>query len=518
MFIRVMEAIIIGALALVGYEISKNPKTSRRKTENVTLLKDKNAYPSENEAIQPHNNMTPFFTSAKSQNTNDDVKQRRIETFTGCDDISFQSKKECSNMFTPVANLGHVNGTPGILNDYREDRFSLSVTDKMHNTLPFEQKQIGPGINASLDTAAKGGFHEMHRILPNNVGDYKKNNFAGRVQYGKNVTTKPDNAPNIQDNNKPQRYYTSDNRGTIQSKFQVSGSVLRPQIELDDTARGYANDLPSIGIAAPANHAESQQQRINSTRTYDSTQCIQYGNPSMASNGAGGYQTSTYIVSDGQRENPSNVLNTNQQSKGHLNYSGEYVNPTHRQNTNYEYNGNPNQQNAASASRLYQVNTTQRQTTNTEYTGAPNQQNTASGTRLYQANPTQRQSTHSSYVGVMGGSIKANSSDYSIKQNSCPYYLREQQSISYTPGGGNMNLQDDPNKMIPHMLVNNDCNINNHISHINGPKAVKDQNTMGRTEHCLKARIDNPNTHYLNLAQEQLCQNELAQNINNVQK
>ena len=168
-----MELIVLGSLAFIGNEISKySPKKSRRPAQQVSLLKDNNSYP--NNDIS-HNNMVPFFTSTKSQNTNDELKQRRIETFTGCDDISFQHKKECSNMFEPTSNLSHIHGTPGIINDFREDRYTLTVTDKMHNTLPFEQQRVGPGINT--DEQSKGGFHERYRILPTNVGDYKKNNF-----------------------------------------------------------------------------------------------------------------------------------------------------------------------------------------------------------------------------------------------------------------------------------------------------------------------------------------------------
>ena len=502
-----MELIVLGSLAFIGNEISKfSPKQSRRPHKQVSLLKDNINDISQQSDFNPK----PFFTSAKSQNTNDNVKQRRIETFTGCDDTSFQHKKECSNMFQPTSNLSHINGSPAIMDDFRENRYTLTVTDKMHNTLPFEQQRIGPGLNT--DDPSKGGFHERYRILPTNVGDYKKNNFAGRINTGKNLNSNRENLPNLCSNSQ-QLYYTTDDRPLVPSRSDISAPGSRPAFDLNHTQREQCSSL--IGIAAPANQSESHMNNPDTTRNNDRTQCIHHGNPASLVPNTGAYNISGHIINEGQREQcNNNIINANHQTSGQQMQSFTNTLNTQREQEQH-LSGHAHLPQASSSTSGFYSLPTQRQSSHTPYNGAPSQQHSGLHINNFSSNPTQRQTTHSNYTGNAGSIHKAAMSEFNVVNNSSPYYLREQQSRCHTPGAGNMNLLNDPNKRIPHMLVNNDCTTNNHIPHINGPKSVSNSKALGCIEFTPKINNINPHINDLNLAMSQLSNNSINHDINN---
>ena len=175
-----MEMLILSGLAYLGYELSKDGKVPRRSLNDTKLKERCNKYPISNDIVPEipvpdHNNMVPYFTSAKAQNTNESYKQRNLETFTGTDASLFQSKREQEALFQPQSNLTNIHGTQLSLDDNnRKDRYANNITSIMNNVAPVEKQYVGPGLNVGTDIASKGGFHDMYRILPNNVNSYKK--------------------------------------------------------------------------------------------------------------------------------------------------------------------------------------------------------------------------------------------------------------------------------------------------------------------------------------------------------
>lgn len=53
-------------------------------------------------------------------------------------------------------------------------------TGRMNNLSPVEKQMVGPGLGVSSDTPASGGFQQMFRVNPINVGEYKLTTLPGR--------------------------------------------------------------------------------------------------------------------------------------------------------------------------------------------------------------------------------------------------------------------------------------------------------------------------------------------------
>jgi hypothetical protein len=59
------------------------------------------------------------------------------------------------------------------------------VSGLQNNVLPAPQVRVGPGLGLRADqTTGCDGFHPMLRVLPKNVGEYKKVNLPGAVNHG----------------------------------------------------------------------------------------------------------------------------------------------------------------------------------------------------------------------------------------------------------------------------------------------------------------------------------------------
>lgn len=137
------------------------------------------------------NAMLPFFTSAKKQNTNDAVKQTRLETFTGATSMdssmtgTWRKKREVETLFKPDIARQPVTSSGSAGNgmyEREDDRFVSGVVH--NNVLPAPKVYVGRGVGVGPDVAATDGFHPMHRVMLKNVGEYKKNNLPGRALGG----------------------------------------------------------------------------------------------------------------------------------------------------------------------------------------------------------------------------------------------------------------------------------------------------------------------------------------------
>ena len=101
-----------------------------------------------------HNNMKPYFGSK--------IRQRGIEHNNsildnmqglGSENIS---KKEQESLFKPVKDLGWNNGTPAH-SDFIQSRMNPGLSK--NNTKPWEEIQVGPGLNQGFSKQGSGGFN-----------------------------------------------------------------------------------------------------------------------------------------------------------------------------------------------------------------------------------------------------------------------------------------------------------------------------------------------------------------------
>jgi hypothetical protein len=429
-FYNIMEFLLIGGLAFIGYEISKSPGKVQEATYKK-IERNANEYPfksdariSTNPANMPFDTQQPYFRreGGMSSSMNNQIKTRTLENFTGNNNLDFQSKKEQVCLFKPSENVQNIYGTPA-LSDETYNRYKSSTM--MNNVSPIEKQQVGPGLNTSGDVAAKGGFHQYFRILPTNVGDYKNNTLEGRVISGKGITeNRTSNA--VQEVYKPKTYYEQSEHPTMAGKSAFSAATHQSVITPDVTNR--ENFHEHLGIAKGADALQSSQ---NVTRVGNvPLRCLPQGGASRENAATGSYSVANYLVHETDRENCGVVTNANDQS------SGNYV----------------------------------------------------KGSQI--ANMTQREGTSTSYSGAAGFYNNAQS-NYSTAYNADVYHNREDLQVEYTNNPGRMNLREDPYNIVNSMKVRDDAK-SQRVNIATVPNSMRTQGKPGRIENAPKVTESNP--------------------------
>lgn len=121
----------------------------------------------------------PFF--GNNINTPDQgAAQDQLDIRTGAYILPPQSQrqKEAVPNFADIspASGRFVHGQP-VYNFYdRQD-----VSSRMNNVQPLERQRIGPGLGVDPSVPAFGGYQQLYRVNPNNVGGYKLNTLPGRA-------------------------------------------------------------------------------------------------------------------------------------------------------------------------------------------------------------------------------------------------------------------------------------------------------------------------------------------------
>lgn len=211
-----MELMILGAVGLVGYQLSQPAKRPVVPAGPYMSCTDPRSIAQADDAVRnasvdmrniqrqkanfrasmnPHETgviAAPFFRSDKSAATSDAYKQDRLELFTGQLDKcqsqtgSYLPKRESGPMFDPAISRAPVTSSGRqayVTSDTDTDRYQPGL--KQHNTGPVNPAMVGPGLGLGPDTPAAGGFQQFFRICPENVNGYRKNNLPGRIVPGK---------------------------------------------------------------------------------------------------------------------------------------------------------------------------------------------------------------------------------------------------------------------------------------------------------------------------------------------
>lgn len=96
--------------------------------------------------------------------------------------ISVPQKREMEN-FADIAAQGRSGGQE-ILNM----RNRMYDHGRMNNLSPVEKQLVGPGLGVSADVPATGGYQQMFRVNPINVGEYRLTTLPGRTGPAKDIT------------------------------------------------------------------------------------------------------------------------------------------------------------------------------------------------------------------------------------------------------------------------------------------------------------------------------------------
>jgi hypothetical protein len=335
-----MELLLIGGLAFVGYEISKTGKNINVQNKIKKMERQDNDYPfssdprlSTNPANMNFNTQQPFFRREGGMllSSNNDIKTRTLESFTGINNKDFQYKKEQTCLFKPEENKQNIYGTPSISTDVY-NRYKSNTM--MNNVSPIEKQQVGPGLATDSNVEAKGGFHQFFRILPTNVGDYKNNTLEGRTIAGKGHTENRTSV-SAQEVYKHKSFYDQCEHPTMASKSAFNAPAHHSVISPDNTNRG--NFHSHIGIAKGS---DALQSNIHGTRVGNvPLKSLPTGGASRENAATGGYSVSNYLVHESDRESCGVVTNANDQNSGNYIKGNQNANMTHREETSKSYSG-----------------------------------------------------------------------------------------------------------------------------------------------------------------------------------
>ena len=284
-----------------------------------------------------HNNMVPFFGSKKTQNTNSDLKERRLETFTGIDNVDFVKKKETANLFKPERQ--NIFGSM-----FNSNKDNYVVSDKMNNVSPIEKQYVGPGLGIGPNESAKGGFHDDFRILPDHLNSYKKETYKGRVVAGKSLNEGVQSKPNVS-KHLPDRFYTMQDYEPMETSFFTDAPKIQnrqPNREGKATTNLNTHDDLTVFAGAAGGMGQAHMARENITQfRFDKSDenCGRLtSGPQAHESTGGGYNNSTFLVNESQREECGQALGA-YKPVGRINNNNQAANMTIREGTSTCYNG-----------------------------------------------------------------------------------------------------------------------------------------------------------------------------------
>ncbi len=482
-----MEVAFILALAAAGYKLSENSKTTSQPIAEPITERPKK-YPFKHKPV-----VKPYFRSEKSQaHARDETSKRTLEAFSGLDS-TWSHKKEVEPQFKPSPNVGFVNGwSQPLSEDFRTDRYLVTGSSKMDGVAPVEKQLVGRGLGISADVQAQGGFHDTLRILPSNVGEYKKNTLPGRMNIGKSVSEQPTSNPTIETTKNALDLVPRD---VLPSKTDFNAPSAHSAYLFMPTTRDNCNDFNgNIGNQHAPQVTSSQQ-----TRTFDSSICGNHGNPHQ--HGGASYNNSgTYIMSQEQRESCAPLINVNNSSYGSTVQYSQGAKPTMRESSSH--NQGYISSLSAPSSTVYTANTTQRESEN-NYAAGPKYQ-VSSTYKLDSDNiisTTNRENTSSTFAGPAHSIHKTNMNQSNF-QSANPYYKREDTSREYTPGASRMNITNNPESYNVELSNDSNHNVPNH------PKGFNKTTSLSQYGNIESKHSENINQYLnLNIASQQLKNN-----------
>ena len=207
--------------------------------------------------------------------------------------------------FGEIAFMKHVNGEP--VHDFRNRPY---VSGKMNNLSPTEKNLVGPGLNVGPDVPAYGGYQQLFRVKPNNVGEYKLTTLPGRTGPAGDTTGGRGQLIGELTHDKPSTTaYLPERRPTVRGRGQGQGGALtgvtvrenymktqRPTNRSETTARG-----DGLEFSAAKRFISAPTLAEDPTRNKGDINVLQY---SHAANPTPGI----YSFYGGYTENPQSKL------------------------------------------------------------------------------------------------------------------------------------------------------------------------------------------------------------------
>lgn len=241
------------------------------------------------------NAMRPYFRSAKAQHHSDALSERRMDLFTGSDAASSGWGLRASADDAMSAPPPMFQPTPNVVPKTVQRDDGRIVASMYHsNTGPVERVLVGRGINVGPDVPASGGFHEMNRVVPDNVGSYKKVSLPGRVVPGKDVVGFTPVAPL-----EPPASNGRKERDPFSRGMEPSAGVGAPRVlpdSLSSLRKGSRDNEAPVGAAKhPVGASKGREDEFTRSKTDDTDRGASLTS-NLAGRPAGGYTVTSDVV------------------------------------------------------------------------------------------------------------------------------------------------------------------------------------------------------------------------------
>ena len=313
-----MEFVALGVLGILGYvsapaNSKSTPTKAKEPTINGVILEKEFRQNVANHMVDDttvvNHNFIPFFKSEKYQNTNDDLKDRRLGTFTGVNNVDYHKKQEVEAI-QPVKNLTNVNGTT-FQPDFERYKEYASCMGSHNNVSPIEKQYIGPGLGIDPAVSADGGFHQEFRILPDNVNGYRKNTFGAEIVPGKSNINNRESDQFVDTKNIIGSNLSAEEQAKLGHRpFDAAhGSVGAHSIRYDANASLHNNNRSLEGMCDPGtlSGVEGTYQFGDTTRQTDRLFSCNDNNIGGAFRGLNaGYNNTQFFTTETERETVNN--------------------------------------------------------------------------------------------------------------------------------------------------------------------------------------------------------------------
>lgn len=152
---------------------------------------------------------------------------------------------------------------------------------RMNNLSPVEKQLVGPGLGVSADTPAVGGYQQMFRVNPVNVGEYRLTTLPGRSGPAMDITGGRSAVVGELTHNKPETTsFLPSRRPTVQGRAQGMTGVV-PRNEHERTKRttnrsetGLRSD--GLGFNGAKRYVSAQTISQDPTRFKSDRNDVQY--------------------------------------------------------------------------------------------------------------------------------------------------------------------------------------------------------------------------------------------------
>lgn len=218
----------------------------------------------------------------------------------------YRHKTATAPLFKPESGRTYTFGAPVFRPDM--DRFKVEVGNTQSGVSSTSQQRVGPGLALDPSIAARGGLHEMTRVLPSTDSyAYKLNNLPGVVTGAKFQGA--DQAPVVSfsvPKRRPNAFYTLRDRPMMPTGGGAfTGAQAREHFNPRDVAKGKVREMQSY-TGNPSRGTEASMIRPSVVGLRSRDDCnLRDNDRNVASERQGAPSRSGYYAPVTQRGEPS---------------------------------------------------------------------------------------------------------------------------------------------------------------------------------------------------------------------